>query len=55
MNIDILYTEDCPNAVAAIAMVQRVVRELNLDAEIQEVPVRGLDEARARHSREGAC
>lgn len=47
MNIDILYTEDCPNAVAAVAMVQRVVRELNLDADIQEVPVRGLDEARA--------
>jgi YHS domain-containing protein len=46
MNIDILYTEDCPNAQAAIDLVNTVVADLGVDAEIQEVLVRGPEEAR---------
>lgn len=46
MNIDILYTEDCPNAGAAVDLVHEVVADLGLDAEIQEVLVRGPEEAR---------
>ena len=46
MNIDILYTEDCPNAQAAIHLVNEVVADLGIDAEIQEVLVRGPEEAR---------
>ena len=46
MNIDILYTEDCPNARAAIAMVTETVAALGVDADIQEVLVRGPEEAR---------
>ena len=46
MNIDILYTEDCPNAQAAVALVHEVVDALGVDAEIQEVLVRGPEEAR---------
>lgn len=49
MNIDILYTEDCPNYRAAIAMVREAVAELNIDADIQEVLVRGPEEARSLH------
>lgn len=49
MNIDILYTEDCPNYRAAIALVNEVVGELGIDAEIQEVLVRGPEEARSMH------
>lgn len=46
MNIDILYTEDCPNARAAVDLVREVVADRGLDAEIQEVLVRGPEEAR---------
>jgi YHS domain-containing protein len=49
MNIDILYTEDCPNYPFAVALVNEVVKELNLEAEIQEVLVRGPEEARSMH------
>ncbi|MCF6284304.1 MAG: hypothetical protein L3K26_03840 [Candidatus Hydrogenedentes bacterium] len=49
MNIDILYTEDCPNYPFAVALVNEVVKELNLNAEIQEVLVRGPEEARSMH------
>jgi len=49
MNIDILYTEDCPNCRGAIAMVREVVAELGIDADIQEVLVRGPEEARSLH------
>ncbi len=49
MNIDILYTEDCPNYPFAVALVNDVVKDLNLDAEIQEVLVRGPEEARTMH------
>lgn len=46
MNIDILYTEDCPNVQDAIDLVNVVVADLGVDAEIQEVLVRGPQEAR---------
>lgn len=49
MNIDILYTEDCPNYPFAVALVNDVVKELNLNADIQEVLVRGPEEARTMH------
>lgn len=49
MNIDILYTEDCPNYRAAIALVKDCVAELGIDADIQEVLVRGPEEARSMH------
>ena len=49
MNIDILYTEDCPNFPSAVALVKEVVAELGIDADIQEVLVRGPEEARAMH------
>lgn len=49
MNIDILYIEDCPNYPAAVALVREIAAELGIDAEIQEVLVRGPDEARAMH------
>lgn len=49
VNIDILYTEDCPNYPAAVALVKEVVDELGIDADIQEVLVRGPEEARAMH------
>lgn len=46
MNIDILYTQDCPNARAAVDLVREVVSDLGLDAHVQEVLVRGQKEAR---------
>ena len=49
MNIDILYTEDCTNFPFAVAMVNEVVKELGMDAEIQEELVRGPEEARSMH------
>jgi len=49
MNIDILYTEDCPNYPFAVALVNEVVKEFNLDADVQEVLVRGPEEARTMH------
>ena len=47
MNIDILYTKDCPNARAAVNLVWEVVADLGLDAKIHEVVVRGAEEARS--------
>jgi len=49
MNIDILYTEDCPNYPFAVALVNDVVKELGIDADVQEVLVRGPEEARTLH------
>lgn len=49
MNIDILYMQDCPNYPFAVAMVNELVRELGIDADVQEVLVRGPEEARTLH------
>ena len=49
MNIDVLYVEGCPNYAAALTMAREAAAELGVNADIQEVLVRGPEEARAMH------
>lgn len=49
MNIDILYTDDCPNYPATVKMVNEVVAELTIDANIRAILVRGPAEATVLH------
>lgn len=45
IRIDILYFEGCPNHSPAVKLVQQIVDEFSLDAEINEIEIHGSDDA----------
>jgi hypothetical protein len=45
--IDVLYVDGCPNHAGARDLLERVVRELRLNAEVRSILVRDQDEAQA--------
>jgi hypothetical protein len=47
--VEVLYVEHCPNVPAALALVQRVVAELGVDAEVRTTMVG--DQAAAERAR----
>jgi hypothetical protein len=49
LRIEVLYFEGCPNVGASVALVQRVVSELRVDADLQLVEVAGEADAIDHH------
>ena len=45
MKIDVLYFDGCPNHKPAVALAEQVVAELGLDASIEEIEVKGPEDA----------
>jgi hypothetical protein len=45
MRIDVLTFEGCPNAHAAVELVNGVVNELHVDADVREIRVESAEEA----------
>lgn len=45
MKIDVLYFEGCPNHRSAVELVEALVTELNVTAQINQVPVMDADDA----------
>ena len=45
MKVDILFFDGCPNHQPAVELVQSVVLELGMDAEVREVQVRRPEDA----------
>ena len=45
MVVEILFTRGCPNHAPTVAIVQQLVRDLGVEAEIREIEVRGADDA----------
>jgi len=48
MKIDVLYFEGCPNAEPTRALVERVLTEEGLTADVQMVEINDLETAQAR-------
>jgi hypothetical protein len=46
MKVQVLYFEDCPNRQPAVRLASDVMAELGLDTEVEEVEVKGPDDAR---------
>ena len=44
MKIDVLYFKGCPNHEPALALVRTVVGDLGLNAELNEVEIKDLDD-----------
>jgi hypothetical protein len=47
MRIEVLYFEDCPNHLPAVARLRTVLRQQGLPAEVSEIEVRGASAAKA--------
>jgi hypothetical protein len=47
--IDVLYVQDCPNYPGTLALVQRVLAELGIDAEVRTILI--VDQAAAEQTR----
>jgi hypothetical protein len=45
--IEVLTFPDCPNAQTALALVERIVSELDLEASIRRIDVTDLEQAQA--------
>ena len=45
MKIEVLYFDDCPNYGPTLELVRQVVSDLNVDAEITSVEIKGADDA----------
>ena len=45
MRIDVLFIGGCPNQTATVSLVRDAVRDLGLEATVQEVEVRELSDA----------
>ncbi|RME24412.1 MAG: DUF2703 domain-containing protein [Candidatus Zixiibacteriota bacterium] len=48
MKIEILYFDGCPNHGAAVQLVDETLKELQLDATVEEVEVKNNEEAVAK-------
>jgi hypothetical protein len=47
-HVEVLFIEDCPNAGAARALVERIAEELHVELDIHAIEIRARDEARER-------
>jgi hypothetical protein len=47
--VEVLYVQDCPNYPGALALVQRVVADLGIDAEVRTTLI--IDQAAAEQAR----
>ncbi|GAB4244836.1 MAG: hypothetical protein OHK0028_23010 [Deltaproteobacteria bacterium] len=47
MNVEILYFEGCPNHAPALEMVERILKQEGIRAEVRTVEVRDIETAQA--------
>ena len=48
VRVDVLFFEGCPNHEPTVELARSVVAELDLEAEVHEVPVESAEDAEAR-------
>lgn len=48
LRVDVLYFDGCPNHAPTVELARRVVADLGVEAEVNEIPVESAEDAEAK-------